>query len=1433
MILPGTAQKNRSYKKNKGGNTMKRETFLFTCFKRIVTSVSIVFVLLVLMSITTRVVFSQSESVEIVPDKYTMVLDHFNGKCAENCRYVGYVNSLPGLDRAANFTPNAYSIYQIPWNYCRTIDGQGTFEFWLYTRQYNVRLVSAHNNYNSGPTFMGLSLLRNGRLAYYTWPHGTAYLYGKSPVPLLEWTHIAVSWGPSGTSIYINGKQDAWVDKNFRQYACTYMGHHFIVGKGSADIGYFDEFHVSFKERTADEIAQHGSYHEAVPRLTLGVPLDDTISSGKSRLYKVTTEPGKDLLLTLNQTAAPVELEFYGRKGNYPSTLRYDVFKPAQNGKAQQVIIFLKTAAPETYYFLVRGSGTHAEPSPYTILAKHPGIYVAKVSPASGGNAGEVTLGIEGCQLTKDISVTLISPTGTSITGSSPLLYDTGALYTTVNLNGAVIGLYDVKIEKPGLAPILLKDAFNITAGIGPRLEVKLKVPPIIRSNRRNTAWLEYKNTGDADAGAPVFYVENSPNSTLQTGTYGRKSDKDLFLLGLATDCPPGIIPPDSSFKSHINYTAFSGDSVKLKAKMYQPDDTPVNWDTIKSLFRPPLVEDGEWQQFWEKAVTPMGTTGKEVLENVYAVLAGADGDIDYMMDFPGLLKAALALSGITGEAASNFVSQWMTSPAASFNPSAQVHVLWYNGFNSAYDCTYIVSHGWNSNPTAMEPLASAIKKHCSDCNIALINWETGAMSKLPFLAAKNTRAAAEEAYKKLKGKVKDYDFNKMVYVGHSFGNVVNKYIAGNESDGYRAKGRAVILDPPSSMGGFGRYGQPDFYNFYKGSASSYSSGSPADAWPCISGRIADRQLYTKGMSHGQARDCLKDVLNSSAPGDCSNDWLKGQIPVSPGKPGAFDGRINCDGSYSKDLIDPCIKYPPLAPFLPWKPVYSAVSYIFRPADPNEKVGTFGAGPPDHFIRSGDEVTYTVFFENKPEATAPAQEVFITDDLDSDLDWSTLRFGEIAFGDKTVVALAGKRSGFTSVMKDGYRVDIEALFDLGSGRIHWIFRTLDPKTGEWPEDPLAGFLPPNDPATGSGEGHVTFTIKTKEGLADGTEITNKADIVFDTEAKIETNTWKNIINSQVVVNVPPVANAGEDITIYSKDTAGTFIVGAAGDEDPDDILNYTWKKGNTLLLASTQVGQDGKCPLDLGTVSLGVGTHTLTLEVTDGTEFAADNMVLTVKNSPPSVQPGGSGTYEINTKVTLSGSVSDYDGDLLNWKWLLGTQEIHAGTVQTAKGGAAFPIPDFSLSGLALGTHTITLQVKDGVNDPVTGEINVEIVDTTPPVLAPYADRTTLWPPNQKMEEIVITANASDNSGLPVLLGASVSSSAPVSGGGAADKSPDWTEPVTSQEKGLIILKLRAERFGFEKQGRVYTVTITAVDTSNNKSTAIVEVTVPHDKKKE
>ena len=63
----------------------------------------------------------------------------------------------------------------------------------------------------------------------------------------------------------------------------------------------------------------------------------------------------------------------------------------------------------------------------------------------------------------------------------------------------------------------------------------------------------------------------------------------------------------------------------------------------------------------------------------------------------------------------------------------------------------------------------------------------------------------------------------------------------------------------------------------------------------------------------------------------------------------------------------------------------------------NDMIGPAGYGDA-HFIPPEVQLHYTIRFENHPNATAPAQRVFIRTSLDEDIDMRSFRVGTYGFG---------------------------------------------------------------------------------------------------------------------------------------------------------------------------------------------------------------------------------------------------------------------------------------------------------------------------------------------------------------------------------------------------------------------------------------------------
>jgi hypothetical protein len=361
------------------------------------------------------------------------------------------------------------------------------------------------------------------------------------------------------------------------------------------------------------------------------------------------------------------------------------------------------------------------------------------------------------------------------------------------------------------------------------------------------------------------------------------------------------------------------------------------------------------------------------------------------------------------------------------------------------------------------------------------------------------------------------------------------------------------------------------------------------------------------------------------------------------------------------------------------------------------------------------------------------------------------------------------------------------------------------------------------------DGNITDREKAKASFVSDVDGTYTVKLVVS-DGELSSEDEVLIISAKP--NVPPNANAGPDVTIHLGEVA---VLNGSASNDLDNgpqPLTYGWR----FVAVPTGSAITNSAIQNANTVSASftpdvAGTYVLELRVYDGKDAGFDNVAVTViVNSAPHVVPTGGGSYELNTPVILGGQVSDVDGDLLTFEWLEGERVLFAGQIQTIYGGSPVYLPEKSVY-LSLGTHVITLRVSDGINPPVMSNVNIEIADRTPPTLAPVSDKTILWPPNHKMVDVTIRANAADNTGGPVSLEAVVASNEPQNGLGDGDLSPDWTNPIVDQARGIITLQLRAERSG-AGNGRIYSIRITARDASRNSSQATVQIMVPHDQGK-
>lgn len=219
--------------------------------------------------------------------------------------------------------------------------------------------------------------------------------------------------------------------------------------------------------------------------------------------------------------------------------------------------------------------------------------------------------------------------------------------------------------------------------------------------------------------------------------------------------------------------------------------------------------------------------------------------------------------------------------------------------------------------------------------------------------------------------------------------------------------------------------------------------------------------------------------------------------------------------------------------------------------DPNDKTGTLGAAP-TNVVPGAMPLTYTVQFENLSTATAPAQEVVVTDRLDvAALDLATFSLGPMGFGDVAISPAPGAQSysgGVDLRPAQNLVVLVRAALDAATGIVTWRFTSADPDTLELPDDPLAGFLPPNT-SPPAGDGSVVFSIAPRAGLSTGASVCNQAEIVFDANSSIATPEWCNAFDGD--------APASAVAALPALQTSTSFPLAWSGTDVGTGILDYS------------------------------------------------------------------------------------------------------------------------------------------------------------------------------------------------------------------------------------------------------------------------------------
>jgi hypothetical protein len=484
--------------------------------------------------------------------------------------------------------------------------------------------------------------------------------------------------------------------------------------------------------------------------------------------------------------------------------------------------------------------------------------------------------------------------------------------------------------------------------------------------------------------------------------------------------------------------------------------------------------------------------------------------------------------------------------------------------------------------------------------------------------------------------------------------------------------------------------------------------------------------------------------------------------------------------------------------------------------DPNDKVGAHGVGGP-RYVSGEEPLRYIVFFENLATATAAAQEVRVTDQLDtSKLDLATFAVGPITFGNKHVTP-PSSLSHFTTDVdlrpENDLLVNIDARLNKETGLVTWKFTSIDPATGFPTEDPLAGFLPPNvNPP--DGEGSVFFTVMPKQGLLTGTEVRNEASIVFDTNPAIQTPTWLNTLDNSVPIS--------EVHSLTAAPCSANLNVQWSGEDSGSGIRDYT-----------IYVSEDGG-PFTIwqSNTTATSGTYAGQFDHAYAFYSVAEDETSNIEDSP--VNPDATVTPTTPTPPTFTSvppAITAHSGQGTACQAFVSDAALGTASAQDACSGALSVmrsgVPEGNI--FPVGTTTITYTATDVVGNTTRATQVITVLDAQAPTILLAGETITLWPANHRYETASLAqlvASASDDCGGNVsenVVIAQVSSDEPEDAQGGGDGNTLNDIVIAPDCKSV---QLRAERQE-SGNGRVYTITFRVRDTAGNTATATAKVRVP------
>lgn len=320
------------------------------------------------------------------------------------------------------------------------------------------------------------------------------------------------------------------------------------------------------------------------------------------------------------------------------------------------------------------------------------------------------------------------------------------------------------------------------------------------------------------------------------------------------------------------------------------------------------------------------------------------------------------------------------------------------------------------------------------------------------------------------------------------------------------------------------------------------------------------------------------------------------------------------------------------------------------------------------------------------------------------------------------------------------------------------------------------------------------------GLTEG-EFRYRLTVTDDKGASDVNDVVVRVVSS--TANIPPVANAGPDKTIFLPQTTLTLTASAS---DDGTITGTNW-----VQLSGPVATLNNPTELNLSISGLGLGEYTFQLSVTDNSDATVFDImrvqVLPASFTPPVVDAGPDKEIVLpETAVTLVGTASVSSGSITSTTWT----KIIGGNVDMAGANTL----DLACSNMEVGTYVFNLKAVDNAGHEVSDAVQV-VVLPVPPNKPPFVLAGTNTSITLPTNSVTLNGIATDEDGTVVSY-----KWTQVAGPVAAAMSNTTTPDLTADElaAGSYIFRLAAT----DDDGAVGTGDVLVfVDTENNNENKV------------